>query len=137
MAPSGLKLEDLVGEDLWGAEFAAQMLMLQFGSRRSIPSRKGGGRDVGEYALHIQCIWKASAAGAPISDMKDYLAQRGPLRVSSITYRYDGGLAIEFSGPASLLVEPSPDSLGEQWRLLKPGTSVSHLVYEGGHLTYE
>jgi hypothetical protein len=36
---------------------AADMLWLQFGEWREVPSRKGGTRQVGEWALHIQTPW--------------------------------------------------------------------------------
>jgi len=36
---------------------AADLLWLQFGESREVPSRKGGTRRVGEWALHIQTPW--------------------------------------------------------------------------------
>jgi hypothetical protein len=50
-------LARLVGRQMWGAHLAADMLTLQFGTRRLVSSRKGP-REVGEYALHLQIPWR-------------------------------------------------------------------------------
>ena len=51
-------LAPLRGLALWGPARAADMLTLQLGEARSINSLDGRLREVGEYALHIQCPWR-------------------------------------------------------------------------------
>lgn len=47
----------LIGKGLWGFSRAANLATFQIGNRQTLPSRKGGTRVVGEYALHIDCAW--------------------------------------------------------------------------------
>ena len=51
-------LAPLHGLRMWGPARAADMLTLQFGETRTRLSPVSGRRDVGEYALHIQCPWR-------------------------------------------------------------------------------
>lgn len=37
---------------------AADLLWMDFGDRREVPSRRGGTRQVGEWALHVQTSWR-------------------------------------------------------------------------------
>ncbi len=39
---------------------AADMLWMHFGDWREVPSRRGGTRQVGEWALHVQTSWRFS-----------------------------------------------------------------------------
>lgn len=48
----------LVGKSLWACGRAADMATFAFGQRRRAPDRHGGEREVGEYALHVQCAWR-------------------------------------------------------------------------------
>jgi hypothetical protein len=52
------QLAVLRGLPLWDCGRAADLQWLAFGKRRIIPTRNGGTRKVGEYALHIQCAWR-------------------------------------------------------------------------------
>ena len=47
-----------MGLRLWGASRAADMLTLQLGEPRADLSPVGRFREVGEYALHVQCPWR-------------------------------------------------------------------------------
>ena len=51
-------LQSLVGLPLASVARAANMLMFDFGSIRSVPSRLGGIREAAEFALHVQCSWR-------------------------------------------------------------------------------
>lgn len=51
-------LQCLLGLPLWGASRAADLESFQFGDRRTVSSRRGGTKEVGEYALHVQCAWR-------------------------------------------------------------------------------
>jgi len=48
----------LIGKPLWECNRAGDMAMFQFGARRMMPSPRGVMREVGEYALHLQCPWR-------------------------------------------------------------------------------
>jgi hypothetical protein len=50
-------LEVLNGKPLWSSGRAADLEWFQFGQRRTVTSR-GQTKEVGEYALHIQCAWR-------------------------------------------------------------------------------
>jgi hypothetical protein len=48
----------LVGIPLWDAGRAADLLWLAFGQRQTIQDFRGKPREVGAYALHVQCAWR-------------------------------------------------------------------------------
>ena len=48
----------LVGKSLWRCTRAADLASFDFGERRTVPCRRGGTKEVGEYALHVQCAWR-------------------------------------------------------------------------------
>lgn len=48
----------LAGRKLWKCTRAADMACFDFGECRSVPDHRGGMREVGEYALHVQCAWR-------------------------------------------------------------------------------
>ncbi|HLK07041.1 MAG TPA: hypothetical protein VKV30_03840 [Candidatus Angelobacter sp.] len=48
----------LVGQPLWDAGRAADLMWLAFGQRQIIKDFRGEPREVGEYALHVQCAWR-------------------------------------------------------------------------------
>ena len=51
-------LSPLVGMPMWVGHRAADMQMFQLGDRRSAKNHRGETREVGEYALHLQCAWR-------------------------------------------------------------------------------
>lgn len=51
-------LEVLRGKALWDVSRAANLHSLQFGDHRMVNSPLGKVKEVGEYALHIQCSWR-------------------------------------------------------------------------------
>jgi hypothetical protein len=48
----------LIGTALWKCTRAADMACFQFGQRRKVLDRNGKEREVGEYALHVECAWR-------------------------------------------------------------------------------
>ena len=50
-------LEVLNGKALWSSGRAADLAWFQFGQRRTVTSHNGT-KEVGEYALHLQCAWR-------------------------------------------------------------------------------
>jgi hypothetical protein len=51
-------IELLVGEILWSSGRAADLQWFQFGERRMVEGFKGKPKEVGQYALHVQCAWR-------------------------------------------------------------------------------
>ena len=51
-------LRPFIGEQLWGAARAANMLSLQVGPPRLAPTSRDPDRKVGAYALHVFCPWR-------------------------------------------------------------------------------
>ena len=54
--------EPLVGMPLWGCTRAADLASFQFGRRRTVAGYKSGPKQVGDYALHVECAWRISRA---------------------------------------------------------------------------
>src|SRR5215469_12834765 len=50
-------LEPLIGIPLWSSGRAADLEWFHFGQRRTVTARDRT-KEVGEYALHIQCAWR-------------------------------------------------------------------------------
>jgi hypothetical protein len=48
----------LIGKRLWRCTRAADLAAFQFGDRRASTTWNGEPREVGEYALHVQCSWR-------------------------------------------------------------------------------
>jgi len=51
-------LEKLIGERWHALGRAADLVWLEFGPRRDVVDHRGETREVGEYALHVQCSWR-------------------------------------------------------------------------------
>ncbi len=52
----------------------ADMLWMHFGDLREVPSRRGGTREVGEWALHIQTSWRFTRRDRIIVGVLDFYA---------------------------------------------------------------
>jgi hypothetical protein len=48
----------LIGLRLWDAGRAADLAWFAFGERRTVRDSRGEPREVGEFALHVQCAWR-------------------------------------------------------------------------------
>ena len=51
-------LSVLIGLPLIGADRALDLEMFHFGKAHTISTRRGGEKEIGEYALHVQCAWR-------------------------------------------------------------------------------
>jgi hypothetical protein len=60
----------LVGLPLWALGRAVDLAWLEFGSRRTV-SRGGKEKQVGDYALHIQCAWRITRGDQIITGRGD------------------------------------------------------------------
>jgi hypothetical protein len=127
-------LRPLTGFPLWALGRAASLVWFQFGDRRTVPSLRGGQKEVGEYALHLECPWQLVGPDrrAVVTDQSEseLLVQvaRQSLLCSGADGSDDGGIRLRFAGGWLLAVEPGdPDQL-EYWRLLRPTAGAPHFV---------
>ncbi|HEV8492919.1 MAG TPA: hypothetical protein VGR76_11640 [Candidatus Angelobacter sp.] len=67
----------LVGMPLWDAGRAADLLWLAFGQRQTIQDFRGKPREVGEYALHVQCAWRFAQNEKVLVGNRDLYYPRG------------------------------------------------------------
>lgn len=65
-------LTPLVGLSLRSIGRAAGMLWLQFGNMREVPTRHGGTKTVGDWAIHVQCSWRLCRRGRIVVARRDY-----------------------------------------------------------------
>ena len=151
-------LEPLVGLPLRCIGRAANIVWFHFGKLREVPGYGGGTKLVGQYAVHVQCVWRLvcrgriliayrdfyySAKGKPLEDWDsssksrfDILARRlssqlessAPL-VRSVKADDVGGFSIVLSRGYRLDVFPdSSDRDGEDWRIFQPASRSRHFV---------
>ena len=67
----------LAGIPLWDAGRAADLLWLAFGQRQTIQDFRGKSREVGEYALHVQCAWRFVQGETVVAGNRDLYYPRG------------------------------------------------------------
>jgi len=67
----------LIGIALWDAGRAADLVWLAFGQRKTIPDFQGNPREVGEYALHVQCAWRFVQGETVVAGNRDLYYPRG------------------------------------------------------------
>lgn len=70
-------MSPLVGLPLWDAGRAADLLWLAFGRRQTVPDFQGKPREVGEYALHVQCAWRFVRGEKVLAGNRDLYYPRG------------------------------------------------------------
>ena len=70
-------MSPLVGMPLWDAGRAADLLWLAFGQRQTIKDFQGKPREVGEYALHVQCAWRFVQGETVVAGNRDLYYPRG------------------------------------------------------------
>jgi len=51
---------------------ATNLLWLHFGELHEVSDRRGGTKDVGDWAVHIQCPWRISRHGRILIAYHDY-----------------------------------------------------------------
>jgi hypothetical protein len=67
----------LVGMPLWDAGRAADLMWLALGQRQTIQDFRGKPREVGEYALHVQCAWRFVQGEKILAGNRDLYYPRG------------------------------------------------------------
>jgi hypothetical protein len=119
---------------MWAVGRAGSLEWFQFGTPRIVHNFRGGSKEVGEYALHLDCPWQLlGPAGLVIATDQsepELLSHVGSqtLVCEKVSGSEDGGASLQFAGGWLLVVEPGdPDDL-EYWRLFRPGTEGPHVV---------
>ena len=62
---------NLIGLPLWDAGRASDLVWFAFGGRRIVQDFRGQPKEVGEYALHVQCAWRFLRADTTIVGSRD------------------------------------------------------------------
>jgi len=154
-------LSALMNLPLWAANRAADMEMFQFGERRVWKDTKAIDREVGEYALHIQCPWRivnshGIVVGSqdihyPLDESADWDQADGTRRdrriaawlgehssaqprVERIETDSVGGFKLFMEHNVVLEVFPAHSLRGEyseHWRLFRPSEEGRHFAVTG------
>ncbi len=124
------------GLQIWAAGYAANMLWLQIGNRHLVPAWGGGTKEVGTYALHIDCPWSwlcnegllanQETEAQPLNELISL-----PVICQRIIAQDNGSFEIHFDKQAklSVYVEVDQDSLAEEfWRFFQPHGKSKHFV---------
>lgn len=144
-------LQKLVGLSAWKATFAASTLCMQFGSKREVTARSGKTVLVGEFALHVQELWRLSttdeilvgATDHHCHEERDNTAEIGPLvqaalsrepRVLAVEYVRAGAFALALEGDLYFEVVPASRAPAEKngfdefWRMLSSDIDGPHFI---------
>ena len=136
-----IALAPLQGLVVWGFARAADMLTFQLGEPRVNTSPMGRLREVGEYALHVQCPWRMTedtrlivgsgdlftpampdadrttfkwdVAGANWWDyqLREFMSKHAPIRVESIAGDPFGGFRLICSAGVAFEVFPNTSAV--------------------------
>jgi hypothetical protein len=96
-------LARLMGLPLWGVGRAG-IVWFQFGNRRTVPTMKGGTKEVGEFALHLGCPWRLVGRATELlacdESEPEVLAEvtSPPLVCCGVRAGEDGAFEMEFAG---------------------------------------
>lgn len=143
------RLSVLRGVDLSGVNHAADMLTVGFGPLRQVKNFKGVVKYVGEWALHVQCVWRLERAGdivatrddlcgpdekahATASRLREMLIEHGPVVVEHLAANEAGGVVLTLSGDLYLVIVPDGIEGDEDWRFFANSSEARHFVIEGG-----
>jgi hypothetical protein len=148
----------LLGLPLWASNRACDLQSFQFGARCVLPDRRGENREVGEFALHIQCAWRIRSSSGIIVGSRDqyyprmdaettesfnwdipgnnlcdervdaFVLNHCPLIVKTICSDNAGGFTLSLDGGFYLEVFPDDSLQGEYWRFFVPGSDQPHAV---------
>ncbi|MGF7192302.1 hypothetical protein JOE11_005380 [Robbsia andropogonis] len=144
------RLAVLLGMEISAIHCAAGMLTLQFGQIRQIKNHRGTVKQVGEWALHVQCMWQVEQWGNVLADQEGLNTDDDTRRtmvilnglfidpVHAIVQRVQaedfGGIQINLPDDLTLVVKPNSDGQDEDWRFFAPGKEEEHFVIVGGKI---
>jgi hypothetical protein len=127
-------LSAIQGLQIWAAGHAANML--QIGKRHLVPAWGGGTKEVGTYALHIDCPWSWSCNEGLLTNQETEAQQLNelislPVICQHIVAKDNGSFEIHFDNKTrlSVSVETDPDPLADEfWRFFQPHGKSKHFV---------
>jgi len=130
------KLKPIEGLPVWAAGRAASLLWLQIGDRHVVPTRNGGSKTVGTFALHIDCPWSWTQNDDVIANQDSDLGQLNellstPVVCERICARDNGSFELIFNNDSKLVVSVEADadpSADEYWRFFESTTDTPHFV---------
>ena len=82
-------LTALIGLPLWTSGRAGNLQWFHFGNRRTVASHKGDTKEVGEYALHLQCAWRIYVFDKIIVASRDLYYPLGETRHAPDDFDWD------------------------------------------------
>ena len=135
------QLDLVVGLPLWAMGHAASLLWLQFGERRNVSNMRGGTRDVGTLALHVDCPWywkRSSQIVASWRSEPELVARllSAPLICRAAIAQASGSFELQLDGDTTFVVtvedDTDPDA-EEYWRLFEPALDRPHFVVGAHH----
>jgi hypothetical protein len=134
------KLSVIQGLQIWAVGHAANMLWLQIGDRYVVPAWRGGTKEVGTYALHIDCPWTWARNGTTLANQETE-TQRLNVRITlpvfcqRVVVKDSGSFEIHLDDQSkfSVIVEDDPDQNAvEFWRFFQPSRNERHFVVGSG-----
>jgi hypothetical protein len=70
-------LQVLIGLPLQDIGRAAGIVWVHFGKLREVPAYRGGMKNVGTYALHVQCAWRLTGSTGIVTGDRDMFLAAG------------------------------------------------------------
>jgi len=127
-------LRPLRGLPLWAVGRAASLVWFCFGQRRIVRNIRGETREVGEFALHLECPWRligetGETLATDQSEVEILTQLASPaLMCSEVIEGQHGELRLRFAGGQELSVEPDEVDCFEYWRFFRPYSEQPHFV---------
>jgi hypothetical protein len=129
------ELSVLINLPLWAVGRAGSLAWFHFGGHHVVPDRRIGIKDVGDYALHIDCAWTMTTSPygqtlATDESSTEELAALDDLNLTCDEVSADdrGGFVLRFASGHLLTVAPDDDEAEEYWRLFEPHRATPHFV---------
>lgn len=79
----------LIGLPLWSSGRASSLQWFQFGERTSVISAKGIAKQVGTYALHVQCAWRLAGGSIIAASSDRYYPAGDPFKETLSSFDWD------------------------------------------------
>ena len=101
-------LTPLVGLQLRCVGRAANMLWVQFGEMHEVPAYRGGAKTVGDWAIHVQCVWRFCRHGRIELAYRDYY------------YGPDGDVLDDWDTPGKSRFDRMAETLNAEFEASRP-----------------
>jgi hypothetical protein len=139
----------LIGLEVSGVNHAANMLTLGFGPLRTVTTPRGTVKQVGAWALHIQCGWRIEHGDDVFATQAHFIGSDDEINhateeisallvasvratVEDVQASASGGVSLVLSKGLHIVITPDGIADEEDWRFFSPGSDGKHFVIEGG-----